>query len=559
MADDIKVGKNILKCINYILKKNGYDAKFQSNSMILSNLSKLNSPFDILDKIKVSYMLLDSLDREQVIAFYKNSYYVVEKMKGNNVKVWDIGISKYKNIDIKELDKFSFIYIQSIAGEVLNTICRKKTLMNHLNNFISSLPYVFILIIITFLINILVFFLSIMIEMIVDSIIPAKSIISLANFLGIIFILILLLLVIIKIREYFIIRCQKKNKYSKYRNKILYTISATTLIWILYIFNYQYIEYFIYSLIFILIINILQVFLIRDGILEKMPLRIFILIKKSIYLLLVFGMIFLITIVYINNGVSRGIIFSTLVSYGYLVCNFLNFDQLVIYYLQEADLINNEYYKENMDRLLLKLDNLEFDCMIINSPYIKSNGPIKMKKSTFNEFIGGKGSGKTYIAKAIKGLISDTQINILYDNYSLDEIANYSVIEKCALLNNKYELQGKTLREYISSGNILLDSDIIFVLNKLGIMRYLDILDSDIELHRHLISDIDQLLLTLSKDILSNSKVIIFDNVLSRLEKNTVELIKTIIVDLNLIGIVLENEHLDGFVFDNIYYLDEIR
>ena len=92
----------------------------------------------------------------------------------------------------------------------------------------------------------------------------------------------------------------------------------------------------------------------------------------------------------------------------------------------------------------------------------------------------------------------------------------------------------------------------------MGLNRLLQIEEQNKEIKNYEITDTERLLLIVSKYMLINTKILIFDGILSSFDKLTVDIIINMISEMKVIGISFERNETNKERYDQIYYLNDL-
>ena len=200
----------------------------------------------------------------------------------------------------------------------------------------------------------------------------------------------------------------------------------------------------------------------------------------------------------------------------------------------------------------LEIDNgLEIEFKNINFGYKKDkdilkNIKLKIKSKEKIALIGASGSGKTTLAQLISGFYTKNSGDILYNNISIEDLQRESIRENIFLVLQMPILFNNTLRFNITMGDKNIADEDIF--NALKIAQLSDMinsmeegLDTVVGKHGIRLSGGQRQRLSISRMIIANPKVVIFDESTSALDVNTESMLfkelQTILKDKTVITI----------------------
>lgn len=199
------------------------------------------------------------------------------------------------------------------------------------------------------------------------------------------------------------------------------------------------------------------------------------------------------------------------------------------------------YIDENVDNILKikKYKNLENIILYSSKIYL---------------FYGGRESGKTYLAKAISGVIRDSDIYIYLDKYNIVIINKQSLNKRIVYINEEY-----IKREVLLQKKKYLNKDIEWI-SKYFSIPFLKLMNTNISEYELLNlfkkqTYTSQFLIIFSLLILQNKKIFLMDGILSYFDNNIYKKIKEIGNKLNLLLIVFEQKDNSNREYDDKFNL----
>lgn len=199
------------------------------------------------------------------------------------------------------------------------------------------------------------------------------------------------------------------------------------------------------------------------------------------------------------------------------------------------------YIDENVDNILKikKYKNLENIILYSSKIYL---------------FYGGRESGKTYLAKAISGVIRDSDIYIYLDKYNIVTINKQSLNKRIVYINEEY-----IKREVLLQKKKYLNKDIEWI-SKYFSIPFLKLMNTNISEYELLNlfkkqTYTSQFLIIFSLLILQNKKIFLMDGILSYFDNNIYKKIKEIGNKLNLLLIVFEQKDNSNREYDDKFNL----
>ena len=185
---------------------------------------------------------------------------------------------------------------------------------------------------------------------------------------------------------------------------------------------------------------------------------------------------------------------------------------------------------------------------------------MKIKSKKITAIVGESGCGKSTLAKIVAGLERNYDGEILYNG--LSEISNDSLNENIMLVDNNPYFFKESLRYNLKIANKNADDDkLIEVLEEVGLYSYfknIGGLDSILESAGNNLSGGQKQRLAIGRVLLKEPKILILDESISNIDKESEDLILNLIQKLKeKMTIILITHRLNTVLqADYIYYLD---
>lgn len=185
---------------------------------------------------------------------------------------------------------------------------------------------------------------------------------------------------------------------------------------------------------------------------------------------------------------------------------------------------------------------------------------MKIKSNKITAIVGESGCGKSTLAKLVGGLERNYDGEILYNG--LSEISNDSLNENIMLVDNNPYFFRESLRYNLKIANKNADDDkLIEVLEEVGLYSYfknVGSLDSILESAGNNLSGGQKQRLAIGRVLLKEPKILILDESISNIDKESEDLILNLIQKLKeKMTIILITHRLNTVLHaDYIYYLD---
>lgn len=225
-------------------------------------------------------------------------------------------------------------------------------------------------------------------------------------------------------------------------------------------------------------------------------------------------------------------------------------------------------YKDVKEEKLKKIKNItgkiEFKNVFFsyNNEKFLENLNFTIKPNKITAIVGTNGTGKTTIINLILRLYSPTNGKILLDGNDIDNIDKKSYLKEISVLNQDTYLFNLSIRENFN----LIDRDKKKqdeVCKFVGIYKFIKSLpngyDTVIDENSHNISGGQKRLLSLARTLLKESKILIFDEATSSLDKDRIQNVITLLKSLriNHTIIVITHKKEMGDIADEIIVIDK--
>lgn len=213
---------------------------------------------------------------------------------------------------------------------------------------------------------------------------------------------------------------------------------------------------------------------------------------------------------------------------------------------------------------VLKDEKVDVEVKNLNFSYgekeILKDLNMKIKSNKITAIVGESGCGKSTLAKLIGGFERNYDGEILYNG--LSEISNDSLNENIMLVDNNPYFFKESLRYNLKMANKNADDDkLIEVLEEVGLYSYfknIGGLDSILESAGNNLSGGQKQRLAIGRALLKEPKILILDESISNIDKESEDLILNLIQKLKeKMTIILITHRLNTVLqADYIYYLD---
>ena len=213
---------------------------------------------------------------------------------------------------------------------------------------------------------------------------------------------------------------------------------------------------------------------------------------------------------------------------------------------------------------VIKEEKVDVEIRNLNFSYKEKEGlkdlNMKIKSNKITAIVGESGCGKSTLAKLVAGLEINYDGEILYNG--LSEISNDSLNENIMLVDNNPYFFKESLRYNLKIANKNADDDkLIEVLEEVGLYSYfknIGGLDSILESAGNNLSGGQKQRLAIGRVLLKEPKILILDESISNIDKESEDLILNLIQKLKeKMTIILITHRLNTVLqADYIYYLD---
>lgn len=209
------------------------------------------------------------------------------------------------------------------------------------------------------------------------------------------------------------------------------------------------------------------------------------------------------------------------------------------------------------EKVDLEVKNLSFS---YGEKEILKDLNMKIKSKKITAIVGESGCGKSTLAKLVAGFQRNYDGEILYNG--LSEISNDSLNENIMLVDNNPYFFKESLRYNLKIANKNADDDkLIEVLEEVGLYSYfknIGGLESSLESAGNNLSGGQKQRLAIGRVLLKEPKILILDESISNIDKESEDLILNLIQKLKeKMTIILITHRLNTVVHaDYIYYLD---
>ena len=213
---------------------------------------------------------------------------------------------------------------------------------------------------------------------------------------------------------------------------------------------------------------------------------------------------------------------------------------------------------------VIKDEKVDIEIRNLNFSYgekeILKNLNMKIKANKITAIVGESGCGKSTLAKLVGGIKRKYDGEILYKG--LSEISNDSLNENIMLVDNNPYFFKESLRYNLKIANKNADDDkLIEVLEEVGLYSYfknIGCLDSKLESAGNNLSGGQKQRLAIGRVLLKEPKILILDESISNIDKESEDLILNLIQKLKeKMTIILITHRLNTVLqADYIYYLD---
>lgn len=181
-------------------------------------------------------------------------------------------------------------------------------------------------------------------------------------------------------------------------------------------------------------------------------------------------------------------------------------------------------FSKNDSKIDIRIENLSFS--YIQDKYVLKNISLDIPFGQKVALIGASGSGKTTLAQIISGFYEKSSGTLLYNNESIEDMDKKSLREAIFLVLQMPILFNNTLRFNITMGNEAISDEEIYKALEIAQLKEIvdnmqDGLDTVVGKHGIRLSGGQRQRLSIARMIISNPKVVIFDESTSALDVHT--------------------------------------
>lgn len=543
---------NIIQILSLLMKEYGYKISLSSRTNALKK--NFNNIIDFFDFYNIQYQTDVTIKELPCIMSISNKYYLLNKQGkiiGDDSKsINDFDSNNVQYISIKKISKCQLVLFTNkyFINEKIKIILKNK---------INLLLFCLLALIYSVLILLLSYIVQYFIDEQIGNGVTSGSIKYFLYIVG---------MTIVLISSYKILRniASDNNRIFKFKNIypnsvglcdffhtiLLILIMAPIHFYVLYKINVVSAYLVICSCIVVSLFVYIRKLCIENNLIKIT--KLFDTFSRFFCFIIVMPY-FLVAIVSLTKDtISLGYLGMISVLYFSLVFQFLminiNLECLLDNYIVTKQYFINApidksaiYIDENVDNILKikKYKNLENIILYSSKIYL---------------FYGGRESGKTYLAKAISGVIRDSDIYIYLDKYNIVNLNKQSLNKRIVYINEEY-----IKREVLLQKKKYLNKDIEWI-SKYFSIPFLKLMNTNISEYELLNlfkkqTYTSQFLIIFSLLILQNKKIFLMDGILSYFDNNIYKKIKEIGNKLNLLLIVFEQKDNSNREYDDKFNL----
>lgn len=523
------LNSSFLKCLEYILKKYRFKCSIQNNRYIFNKLVKMESPYSILDELNIKYQKVNCLSSGYNIKIENN---IAKVICIDNDDLID-GTNGYSDEVIKDKND-TFIIIESIPNDCIKLLSKRNYIIYSIKQFQYDLINLLKIFIIALINDISIFIIGAMFENIIDNLIPYRNIRMIFISILIVFSFCILFLINTDIKKRLFNKRAKRSNESCY--KIVNLITTVLIIIPIYFYNLEMFKYMLFSVSVILICDYV-LFLLNCNIKSNFYEFFYVLLVTFSILM----MFFMNVAIYINNGINRGSILSNLLIYSYIIYTAVDaYDLFEIVIINCIKLYNDFYIKQ--------LNELKEPSIIneINDIFIQDNNKKKiyLKKGSLNVIHSFQTSNKKNAFELFRYLKRYSNLEIFFNKINCLNIKKVSINEKCAVIGNNYFDKALEVYDYLIEQNNIDEKSLEIILKEINLY---ECSKNNLIKGKEYFTDFEAILLLISYYIITNKKVIIFDNILSKFDSHTLYLIDKVLKDQEIYGISFECNCLNDY------------
>ena len=539
---------NIMQVLSLLMKEYGYKIKLSSKSSALKK--NFNSIIEFFDYYNIQYRVSDSAVEIPCIVCMSGKYFLMNKQNiivdYNNKKL--DAIDDGVNIQYISIDKISESQISLFSKHYFIKEKAKTIFKNKINIMLFCL--------LAILLDALIWLLSYFVQYFLDTLIGNDFTLGAIKYFIYIIILIILFKCLyktlknisIKNNEIFcgeLISSNKKGFCDIFHSFILILIIMPFCIYVIYSMNVSV----AYILLFNCIMEILFIYIHKLCIENHFEKTITLLNASStfIYFITVLPYFLLSIILFTYDSISIGYFGMISVIYFSLIYQFIIIDHNLEYLLNNYISVKKYFIDMAISESTIS-SNIKINDVVTIKKY-KNIENVILQPSKIYLFHGKRNSGKTYLAKVIRGLIRDPKVYAYLDKYKIVNLNKSLLDDHMAYINPGY-----CRKEILLSNKTYLRNDVIWIADYFS-LPFLKKINSNIDINDLLNmfdkeSNTNQFLIVFSLLVLQNKKIILIDGVLSYFDDSIFNKIKEFAEKLNLLLIVFEqgnnhNRHYD--------------
>lgn len=539
---------NIMQVLSLLMKEYGYKIKLSSKSSALKK--NFNSIIEFFDYYNIQYRVSDSAVEIPCIVCMSGKYFLMNKQNiivdYNNKKL--DAIDDGVNIQYISIDKISESQISLFSKHYFIKEKAKTIFKNKINIMLFCL--------LAILLDALIWLLSYFVQYFLDTLIGNDFTLGAIKYFIYIIILIILFKCLyktlknisIKNNEIFsgeLISSNKKGFCDIFHSFILILIIMPFCIYVIYSMNVSV----AYILLFNCIMEILFIYIHKLCIENHFEKTITLLNASStfIYFITVLPYFLLSIILFTYDSISIGYFGMISVIYFSLIYQFIIIDHNLEYLLNNYISVKKYFIDMAINESTIGTEIKINDVVTIKK--YKNIENVILQPSKIYLFHGKRNSGKTYLAKVIRGLIRDPKVYAYLDKYKIVNLNKSLLDDHMAYINPGY-----CRKEILLSNKTYLRNDVIWIADYFS-LPFLKKINSNIDINDLLNmfdkeSNTNQFLIVFSLLVLQNKKIILIDGVLSYFDDSIFNKIKEFAEKLNLLLIVFEqgnnhNRHYD--------------
>lgn len=517
--------------LNYILFKMGIRANLSKISKVYGKEWNKKNLQDILDELSIHYNLTTQVETTPCILINDKYALVVLDENKEKIKVWDP--RKKSKSWIMKKESFLYLNIKYLNNSQLNILSIFYYVKEKYNFFCKNIILTILFVMLSCFKSFLIGVIGYLCYMNLDYYLVFVDFINMIHNMIICFLIAIGIIILINISNVLINKIVKGNN----KNFILGECSY-----------FKLLDFFIVGLLlsaivyynnkiigFIMIIHMLGIIFLNKNTINYGKST----IKNINYLYLVLNSILFITLLLVlifNDQVGFSYLPIPIFGYLYIITNSFNVQK---YY----ENINN--YIDNLkEEILSKISTMDIDSKFkLSKPenlYLCDNSNIEIEKNKITLIFD-----KNYenVSEFLNCLKNNGSVNLKIF-FGKEKIENYlidSLKDKVVIINNCFH------KKYVDFSSVYKNDfeEMDKVLNLKEIYNKKKLYDTDF------------LIINVCQVILNNSFYIIFDNVLSRFNDETINKILKICKFFNVTVIVLEQKNIDNKYIDNVINWNE--